>query len=302
MVTRPFGVASTDVRQLSGEFRNLRPSVVGNILPVLGLSAGLAILSGGMLDATAGGLALSSAGYGLTTSLYGLQDILARLLIPVVEGVTPILSSVIDQVVEWDEATDGLSTKLIAGAGAAYLFRNQLSSLFRLAASAPGLAGGVSGLGNVAGIGADELADRLGIPRSLITGTSLGAGGPIAAPPIPIDEILEGIGTFNPRVQDQVTQFLQRFGLAQVEEREGPLPTEGGFILDDFLRSLGQYQEPAPAQPTSAVPQFQPAPLQPVAAAPQTTNHNTFYISSYDDNELLRKLQQFIDQGALVPT
>lgn len=118
-MTASYNAAAQGTQWLTRETEKLGSTLGRNILPILGVSAALNILTGSTNDATQSGLALSSAGYGLQTSLYGVQDALARTLIPFAEAAIPILSQLADAFVEADEATDGWSTRLILAGGAA---------------------------------------------------------------------------------------------------------------------------------------------------------------------------------------
>lgn len=245
MTTNPF---IAELQGMRRDMQALRPSVVGNILPVLGLGAAFAVLGGTINTATEGGLALTSAGYTLTTSLYGVQDAIARALIPFIETATPIIAKLADGFVALDEATDGWSTKIALAAAAAY-------PLFRIGA------GLVRVLARIGGwlIRIPGLATRAAAAIATVVGSGTAAAAGISAAPLAVvaPAAAAAVAANRPSPHVQTRQDLVREAIE----------AQGG------------------------------APL--TRAQSNTINQYTFYLTSYDDNELLRRIQELIDQGAV---
>lgn len=221
MVTRSF--SAREVRDLRQELGGLRSSITGNILPALGLGAALGFMSGGMLDSTSSGLALSSAGFELTSTLYRLQEQIAALLLPIAEELFPVLSDAVDWFTDLNEETDGWALRVAALAVAARLAYGPISSLIRLLLTPAGVGTAIGAAGAAvsaaAGASGEALADRLGLPRRFITGSSLSLGGPIGLPPVPIDEILELVGLISPEAGARSRFFLENYNIIDPQGR-----------------------------------------------------------------------------------
>ena len=297
MVTRQFPATAQDIQNLTREIRGMRAPIVGNILPVLGLSAGLGILSGSMLSATQGGLELSSAGYGLTTSLYGLQDLVARLLTPVIEAITPVLSDAIDWFLEWNEANANYPAYGLAAAGAAWALYRPLRALSRLVFSPAMLAvlgvAGAGGLGVIAhGAATGNLEPARAVDRAL--GLQEGQDPETGEPTGIGTQIQRALPWFNQTqpviggLFENAAIFWRDAGEAVLQDTVVPI-REGAEELRQGVLDLGQMLQGV------GLPRVGPQ------GSPQPTSSttNNFYITSHDDNEMLRRIQGYIDQGAL---
>ena len=92
-----------DIRAASDATRGLSNSIRSTILPVLGLSAALALLNGSLFEATLGGRLLSSSTYRLNSALHDLFNLLARGVAPIIRRISDALADLVRWFLELDE-------------------------------------------------------------------------------------------------------------------------------------------------------------------------------------------------------
>lgn len=295
MVTRTF--TAQEVRALRQETAGLTSTITRGILPVLGLTAALSLFSGGLSDATAGGLALSSAGYQLTASLYGLQDILARLLVPVVEALVPHIANLVDWFVDLDESTDGLSTK-IAVFGGALLFL--LPHLIRFGQ-------GIYRMGRWAFLAARWVGGLIGKIGNLVNMLPrLGNAGALARLGLRFLGPLGIILTVRD-LNEEIERLIKN--LTGITINDEAIRNALGYKPPAWLRDLDKVVQDAfnkaltfqlpglgggSPSPTSA----RPSPTAP-AVARGDVYHVTINAQSFDNNDLVRQMRTLFEQGAL---
>lgn len=182
MVTRQLVDDTSAARR---ELFGLTQTVRGSVLPVLSLAGAYTLLNSNLNQTTAAGMAASSAGYGLQVSMYGLQDSIANAMIPVIEEVTPHLSAIIDKFVEWDEETDGLSTRIGLLGGAALIAAPRILSLLGAAGRATPILAAAAAAAGIAYQEYPEIKDDVAAGDSLTdiavkagarTGATIAAG------------------------------------------------------------------------------------------------------------------------------
>ena len=234
------------------------------ILPVLALQGAFSILGGGFNDATSSGRAASSAMFQLRASTYGLQEDITRLLLPAIEAVAPVLSNVIDLITDADDATDGWTTRIgLATVGAYGLYRAlRAAGVVGAGAATAGAAarGPGSGIGGgVASAGAT--AGFRGTARQ--SGARAGGAGAAAG----------GAG-----------RALGAAGAVAGLGFEGQYVYQNREQYAQTLRDIGL---------AAALGAVSVAP----SAAPAI--YNTFNISAADTDDLVRRIQGWMDNGAL---
>ena len=289
-----------NVRQSGRQIRAIR----GLGLTFLGVSAASLLFSGGLSDATQGGLALSSAAYGLTASLYGLQDALARALTPALETIVPWLNTAIDKYVELDDAAGGWITRGALIAAGIWAAGRALLGLGRFAGDI------INNLRVVYRWLRTRIPQAVGVTRAALSGLGtwlatrfpalVGIGSAALRGLVPAGALL-AVVQYREQIGGLVEDLL---GLPNVDElirqKLGVNPQRNREILDNILRfeipgldrlfGQGGQPQPAPAPaPGANVPRLAPN------QAPQTVN---FFLTSYDDNEMMRRLQAMYDQGA----
>ena len=124
-----------NIQQLGRDITVVRTGITGTILPTLGLAAAFNVLSGSAGSVSSAGLAASSNMSRLAVTQARLTDAILPTLIELQEELIPLIEQGADKFIEWDRATDGLSTRLTLAGGAAFLLRNQIKSLIALAAN-----------------------------------------------------------------------------------------------------------------------------------------------------------------------
>ena len=124
-----------NIQQLGRDITVVRTGITGTILPTLGLAAAFNVLSGSAGSVSSAGLAASSNMSRLAVTQARLTDAILPTLIELQEELIPLIEQGADKFIEWDKATDGLSTRLTLAGGAAFLLRNQIKSLIALAAN-----------------------------------------------------------------------------------------------------------------------------------------------------------------------
>ena len=305
MVTR--GIGAQQAAHEVGAFRN---TVTGSILPVLGLSAALGVLTGGFNDATASGRMASSTMYGVQTSLYGVQDAVARALLPLLEELAPLLEDGVNGFLDLDEATDGWATKIALGSAGALAFRRQLLGIIRLAARLPvgGALGGTAGA--AAGAAAGSAAGAATVAAGGVAAAGLGA--------LTVDQLTgnfrvgEGIvgavlGDLDYTLSNAIRGAFGKEPIERPADGQPGQPGQPGVTRTDV------FFQPMPVPGLGSPTMAQNAPQTPIqapqgASAPmgaQTVN-NTYNVSVdapglYDTEGLTRQLRTLMAQGLVEP-
>lgn len=138
-MTTPTARELNDIGDAAGRMTN---RFAGAIPLTLGLSGAFYLLqqSGGAAGGAVGGLSTGSGEANRQISLLGrtIQDIkdpLNEVLVEILREARPYIRDSIDLFLEWHDATDGLSTRIITLGAAAYIFRNQLAGIASVAAN-----------------------------------------------------------------------------------------------------------------------------------------------------------------------
>ena len=196
MVSRsPIQNTTANVNAFGGSINRVIPNVFA-------LYGALSLIEGQFSSTAAGGYGMTQASYGLTASLFELRQAIAEALIPIIKEISPLVEAGIDQFVEWDRATDGLSTRQTIAAGGALLLRNRLLGIARLV-----------GYGVAAGLGASGVQDVVeGGPEQLFGPESKTVDRARQAQ----DQIFELFGTFVGLNQEQIDRIPRLSGIGGV--------------------------------------------------------------------------------------
>lgn len=288
---------TTNLRDLNSEYARLGVLARSNILPLLGISAALSVVTGSINSGTAAGQQWSTAAYGMELAAYRLQDALLGALLPAVEGVTPVVAAALESIANVIEDPTGAGlqdyaiTTGVAGAGA-------------LAASSR--ARGLAGRGIAAGAGAVFVSPTVAGAATAIVSPAIAANVAAAAVseyqreelglPIPSGGGRSGLGlAFRPQGEPE---------LPPVEERPVALdlsPTgvagtgtgseEGRLTLEEAQRAIRNQSYPdAFSRPGARGSGESVANDRPI------TN---VYLQGYTAPELIAFIQELVDQGAI---
>ena len=279
MVTRSF-LDRDNLRGVNSELLTTTNRVGGLILPVLGLSAVLGGLGGGFNEATSSGRAASSVMFQLRASTFGLQEVITRLLLPGLDATIPTLTRIIDLLVAADEATNSWSTRIGGVAGIlAVLNRQRIGGVLSRLIYGPG-APAAAARGPGSGIGGGVASAGATVGFRGIGGQGAGAGGGAAS---------RGTGGAGRAAAGRGITAAGALGALGTGAAVAGLGIEGRFVYqnrDQYVQTLRDIGLTAALGAVSVAPQAAPA------------IYNTFNITASDTDDLIRRIQGFMDNGA----
>ena len=313
MVTRSFGdttqQATVDLRAFGKELRGVRSGITGTILPALGLSAAFSVFGGGLNDATSSGRAASSAMFEMQASLFGVQEALTRAILPAIEEVTPIVAEIAEKFVEWDDATNGWSTRAAIAGVAAYALRGQLVSLGRAAITSAAAV-------RAATLGGPAALAAAGAGGTTV-GTALAASGTATALAVPaaVGQAGAVLGATRTITDEDASLLEQLSAASRVVTSFATLPgalsnaPQGVRELFNLFGGGNSPQPSVPAAPQGVDPAFIAnqhgqasgfvGPLLPGQVAPNAPQNVTINIQSLDTDHTARTVQELINTGAI---
>ena len=186
------GIDPDEITRASAATRGLSQSVRGTIVPILGLSAALGLLSSGLFEATVGGRLLTSSTYRLNSALTDLFNQFARALAPITGKFADALADLIQWFLGLDEGMQNFIINAILWTSIISLAVRILGGLFGIIRSIFQFIGRFGG-------GIVEFFRRFGrgisaVAQSLVTLFTQGVGAWF-------QEILRAIARVLPRMQ-----------------------------------------------------------------------------------------------------